>query len=86
MGYDKLTVAMTLIGSAAIGVIGNLYSNAVVGTYISNISFEYNELILYKVIILVLGIALLVFNIFRHIKQYEELSNKDKSSLESESK
>ena len=25
MGYDKLTVAMTLIGSAAIGVIGNLY-------------------------------------------------------------
>lgn len=86
MGYDKLTVAMTLIGSAAIGVIGNLYSNAVVGTYISNISFEYNELILYKVIILVLGIALLVFNIFRHIKKYEELSNKDKSSLESESK
>ena len=86
MGYDKLTVAMTLIGSAAIGVIGNLYSNAIVGTYISNISFEYNELILYKVIILVLGIALLVFNIFRHIKKYEELSNKDKSSLESESK
>ena len=72
MGYDKIVVGMTLIGSIAIGTVGNLYSNAIVGTYISNLSYDYNELIIYKIALIVLGIALLVFNISRRIKKLNE--------------
>ena len=72
MGYDKIVVGMTLIGSIAIGTVGNLYSNAIVGTYISNLSYNYNELIIYKIALILLGIALLVFNISRRIKKLNE--------------
>ena len=81
MGYDKLTVAMTLIGSVSIGIVGNLYSNAIVGTYISNLTFEYNELIIYKIIILLLGIILLVFNIMRHTKKIDIKKTENKELI-----
>lgn len=81
MGYDKLTVAMTLIGSVSVGIIGNLYSKAIVGTYIENLTFGYNELIIYKVIILVLGIALLVFNIIRHNKKIDVKKDENKELI-----
>lgn len=86
MGYDKIVIGMTLIGSIAIGTVGNLYSNAIVGTYISNLSYNYNELIIYKIALIVLGIALLVFNISRRIKKLNEnpeLKDEDKDLIAS---
>ena len=72
MKYDSLTVAMTFVGSIAIGFIGNLYSANIVGTYISNLGYEYNDLIIFKIIILVLGMALLLLNIFLYTRKIDK--------------
>jgi len=69
MGYDKMTIAMTFIGSIAVGYAGNLFSGSVYGTYADTLSIGFNELIWFRVLLLVLGIALLVFNVIRYTKK-----------------
>lgn len=69
MGYDKVTVAMTLIGSISVGYAGSLYAKSVTGSYISTLATSYTDLIWFRLILLVLGIALLVFNIIYRIKK-----------------
>ena len=81
MGYDTVTVAMTFIGSIAIGFAGNLYAKEVVGTYMEQLSTTYTDLIWFKVGLLVLGIALLVFNIIHRIHKKDIKKNDDKELL-----
>lgn len=69
MGHDRITVAMTLIGSIAVGFVGSLFGKAITGAYVSNLGTSYTDLIWFRVAILIIGIALLTFNIVRHIRK-----------------
>lgn len=81
MNYDKMTVAMTFIGSIAIGFAGSLFAKNITGNYATTLATAYTDLIWFKVGILVLGIALLVFNIVRRIKKNDNKKNDDKELL-----
>ena len=76
-GRDKITAALMTVGPIAIGIIGNLYSTAVVGTFVSALGIEFKSLILFKVILLVLGIGFLFLAIRLHNKhtEGEEIDN-----------
>ena len=87
LGYDKITVATTFIGSIAIGYAGSLFAKSITGSYIDGIvsatseELAYTDLIWFKLGLLVLGIALLVFNIIRRIKKTDFKKNEDKDLL-----
>ena len=69
MGYDKLTVAISFVGSIALGYAGNLFAKEIYGTYADTLSTSYSDLIWFRLGLLVVGIALLVFNIIRYTKK-----------------
>ena len=81
MGYDKLTVIFTFVGSVAVGHIGSLYAKEITGTYIEQLSTSYTDLIWFRLGILVLGIALLVFNIIYRIKKKDIKKSDDKDLI-----
>lgn len=81
MNYDKVTVAMTFVGSIAIGYAGSLFAKGITGTYAETLSTNYTDLIWFRVGLLVIGIALLVFNIIRHIKKLDIQKEDNKEYL-----
>ena len=81
MGYDKLTVAITLIGSIAVGFAGSIFASAITGTYMSTLTTTYNDLIWYRVIMLVLGIIILILNLIHRIKKVDMKKVDDKDLI-----
>jgi len=69
MGYDRMTVAMTLIGSIVTGFIGNLFGKSISGVYNESLGTAYTDLIWFKIALLVLGMVILIFNIMHYIKK-----------------
>ena len=77
-GKDKYTAALTTVGPIAVGVMGNLFSSSVAGTFVNGLSIEYTDLIIAKLLFLVLGIVALVVMIRLHQKKdIKEESNDD---------
>lgn len=68
MGYDKMVAASVTVGSVVIGLMGSLYSRdlAVIN---SILAMDYNEEILTKIIVLLLGLVLLIFNTLAYAKK-----------------
>ncbi|MEG2283134.1 MAG: SLC13 family permease [Bacilli bacterium] len=68
MGYNKLTAATVTVGSLLIGIMGTTFGTANI-PYISDIlsTSAYTE-ITTKVLILVIGLVLLIFNVLRYAK------------------
>ena len=66
LGYDKITAAMTTIGSISVGIIGTTFSNLVAGSFNNMLNIGFTELWLVKVILLVLGVIVLLVNIILH--------------------
>ena len=81
MDYDRVVVAMTFVGSIAIGYAGSLFAKSITGTYAETLSTSYTDLIWFKVGLLVLGIALLVFNIIRRNKKLDIKKEDNKEYL-----
>ena len=81
MGYDKITVAMTFIGSIAIGFAGSLFASSITGTYANTLAISYSDLIWFRLGLLILGIILLVFNIIYRIKKKDIKKSDDKELL-----
>ena len=81
MGYDKITVAETFIGSIAVGYAGSLFAKEITGTYLNTLATSYTDLIWFRVAMLVLGIALLVFNIVYRIKKKDVKKDDDRELL-----
>ena len=81
MGHDKITVAETLIGSVAVGYAGSLFAKEITGTYGDTLATTYTDLIWWRVGMLVLGMALLVFNIVYRIKKKDVKKEDDKELL-----
>ena len=81
MGYDKITVAMTTVGSIAVGFAGSLFASDITGTFGDTLATSYTDLIWFRVAMLVLGIALLVFNIIYRIKKKDIKKEEEKELL-----
>ncbi len=89
MGYDKIVVALTLVGSTMVGMIGSTY--AYNNTYIldSYLGTSIKDNIALKFALLIVGVALLLFNIVMYIKKSNnlvELVSPDDGVKNSESK
>lgn len=78
MGYDKIVAALTVVGSTMIGVAGTTfaYSNTSVITTVLSVKITSNMLL--KVLVLVLGLALLITNTIIYIVNSEKGSKSKK--------
>ena len=91
MGYDKITAALVTVGSITVGLIGTTLSSTYVsgeynvaaqngmGVVNSILSTKATNLIKVKIAILVLGLALLIFNTLRHAKKTRKISDAKKN-------
>ncbi len=69
MGYDKIVAALTVVGSTMVGVVGTTYGYGNVSILTQYLSLDLADNILVKVIILVVGLVLLIFNTALYVKK-----------------
>ena len=69
MGYDKIVVALTLAGSTAVGLAGTTYAYSNVSILNSILQTELVDNMGIKVLVLVLGLALLIINTLMYMKK-----------------
>ena len=81
MGYDKVTAALTTVGAISVGLIGTTVSSTYVQTGYKSLvqngmgvvntilNTKATDQIVVKIILLVLGLALLIFNTLRYAKK-----------------
>ncbi len=82
LGYDKIIAAMVTVGSVSVGVIGSLFSKAIVGKLNSVLeSTTYTDLIIPKAILLVVCSAVLILNIVLKAKKSEVKETVEESFL-----
>jgi len=81
MGYDRITVALTLIGSIAVGFMGSLFAESVAGTYMTSLGTTYTDLIIFKIIMLVLGVGLLLLNVILYTRKLEKKKDEKDTDL-----
>ena len=83
MGYNKITAVMTTVGGVLVGLIGSTYSYANTSQLSQVLSVKPATEIIAKLIILVLGLAILIFNVLRYAKANRDTKNisKDESYI-----
>ena len=81
MGYDKMTIAITFIGSIAVGFLGSLFASAITGTYMGTLATSYTNLIWVRIVMLVIGILILLLNIFFRIRKMDTKKVDDKELI-----
>ena len=69
LGYDKIVAAMILVGSTAVGLIGSTYAYGNTNIIMTVLSLDITSEVIAKLIILLLGLALLVLNVLLYIKK-----------------
>ena len=74
MGYDKIVVALTLVGSTMIGVAGTTFGYSNTGLLNTLFGLDMMDNILVKVVILLAGLVLLVFNTLMYAKRTTNVS------------
>lgn len=74
MGYDKITAAMVTIGSVMVGLIGTVFSDRNVSSiyYMLGETTKADTNVPLKLIILVVGLGLLIFNVLSYAKKHRE--------------
>ena len=85
MDYDKVVAALTVVGSTMIGVAGSTFAYGNTNVIISTLSVDITANILWKIIILVLGVAILIFNTIRYINSSVKTSKSTKKSTKADS-
>lgn len=68
MGYDKVVVALSLVGATSVGLAGTTYGYANVSIIYSSLSISIMDNMLVKVIVLLAGLILLIFNTLMYAK------------------
>ena len=68
MGFDKMVAALVVAGSASVGLIGSTYAYNNLSILLENLSLANDYQIVIRFLILLVGIVLLLFNIFMYIK------------------
>lgn len=69
MGYDKVVVALTLVGSTMIGVAGTTFGFSNAGLLNSVLGLDYSDNWIVKVVILIAGLVLLIFNTIMYVRR-----------------
>lgn len=72
MGYNKITAIMTTVGSVLIGLIGSTYSLANIDQMSQILSVKPATEIWTKIIILVIGLVLLIYNVLSYGKKHRD--------------
>ena len=68
MGYDKIVVALTLVGSVVVGLMGTTYAHANVSILNESLGLAVTDNILVKFIVLAAGLVLLIFNVIMYAR------------------
>ena len=83
MGYDKIVCTLVLVGSTMIGIAGSTYGHANVSSINTILQLKPNESIVVKVIILLVGLLLLIYNLISYInKNHVSEASDSKSTVE----
>lgn len=69
MGYDKLVAALTVVGSTMIGIMGTTFGYENTKILVDTLNVKLTNNIVAKIVILVLGLALLIFYVMRYISK-----------------
>lgn len=72
MGFDKMVVALTLVGSTMIGIAGTTYGYGNVGVLYSAFGLDLTVEVITRVVILALGLVLLLVNTLLYIKKQDK--------------
>ena len=72
MGFDKMVAALAIAGSSLVGVAGATYAYSKVGTLVQLLGLDINSDIYVKLIVLLVGLVLLIFNTLLYIKKTEK--------------
>lgn len=83
LGYDKIVAALALVGSTMIGIAGSTYGYGNISVLLSTLSLDITFELLSRVIILLLGLVLLIFNTMIYIKR---LDRSKKNEVKAEKK
>lgn len=75
MGYDKIVAMLTTVGSICVGLMGTTLAYNNTSILASTLSLDVYDGILAKIIILVLGLVLLIFNVIMYIKKMPKKSS-----------
>lgn len=78
MGYDKMVAALTLVGSILVGVAGTTLATQNNSMILSSLSIDLYDEIYIKIIVLVVGIALLIVNTLLYAKTVKPVVKKIK--------
>ena len=82
MGYDKIVAALTTVGSVVVGVMGTTFAYNNTSILASALSLKVTSGMVYKIIILVLGLAILIVNTIMYINKMAKRSKEDTKELE----
>lgn len=72
MGYSKITALLTTVGSICVGFLGNTYavSEGGFGVINSILKLDVSSEIITKVVLLVVGLVILIFNVLNYAKEH----------------
>lgn len=86
MGYDKIVAAFTLVGSTMIGIAGSLFAYGNTSVILSTLSLDITSKWGVKLIILILGLALLIVNTILYINALEKKKKKEEKAAKTAAK
>lgn len=81
LGYDKIVAALVTVGSMAVGLAGSTYATANLGVLTSSLNLDYNYQIWVRVVILLVGIVLVIFNTFMYTKRSMKVVKAEKTTV-----
>ena len=82
MGYDKIVALLTTVGSICVGLMGTTLAYNNTNILANYLSVDVYSQIITKVIILVLGLVLLIFNTMMYIKKMPKKSKNDDATMD----
>ena len=82
MGYDKVTAALTIVGSMMVGIAGTTYAYNTTSILNQALVINNSNSIWIKLLILVIGLVLLAFNTFMYINKKDTKRNELKADKE----
>lgn len=80
MGYDKIVAALTTVGGVIVGYMGTTFAYNNTNILVQTLGVKVTTGIAYKIIILLLGLAVLIFNTIMYINKKMPKKTKDNSS------
>ena len=81
LGYDKIVAALVTVGSMAVGLAGSTYAVSNLNVLTSTLKLDMNYQIWVRVVILLVGIVLVIFNTFMYTKRSMKVVKAEKTTV-----